>query len=152
MVIHEENKIFKLRVIFLLTSFLSLFFGIFIYLFLRDISSMKVLNWLEFLHLQELILTLREQFLVSKLKEFDGIYVVPDFLWAFSFTLVLLVIWLNDEKYKYFFIAVPCFIGVLSEIMQYLNFISGTFDVFDLIAYLTAYILVIFFNLLITKY
>jgi hypothetical protein len=100
---------------------------------------MRLLNWLESLNLKEFILALREQFSVSKLKEFDGIYVLPDFLWAFSFTLVLLAIWLNCEKYKYFFIAVPCFLGVLSEIMQYLSLISGTFDIYDLIAYLTAY-------------
>jgi multisubunit Na+/H+ antiporter MnhF subunit len=57
---------------------------------------------------------------------------LPDFLWASSFSLFLWAIWGSIE---YWIVAVPYSIGVGSEVLQYMTFLPGTFDLQDVVAY-----------------
>ena len=67
---------------------------------------------------------------------------VPDFLWAFSLNcgLNLLIdsLWLNA--------IISFFCGTAWELLQYLNVVSGTGDIIDITAYLTACVLAVTIN------
>ena len=61
------------------------------------------------------------------------IYSLPDALWIFSFTRLMLAIW--QDKFSVqsiFWILIAPTIGLLSEIGQAFDFVRGTFDLSDL--------------------
>ena len=61
---------------------------------------------------------------------------LPDLLWVFGFTSVMLIIWKDvQSKIKIFYIILPMFIGVVSELVQYINPNFGTFDASDISFY-----------------
>jgi hypothetical protein len=75
------------------------------------------------------------------------IYNLPDGLWFFSLLSCLFLIW--DSSTIYYLITWICiffFLTIFSEILQLLSLIQGTFDIFDIIAYLISCIIVLFLN------
>lgn len=61
---------------------------------------------------------------------------LPDLLWVFGFTSVMLIIWKGvQSKIKLLYIILPLFIGVASELLQYFNPNFGTFDLSDIFFY-----------------
>ncbi len=60
-------------------------------------------------------------------------YYLCDFLWAFSLTSVVALI-LDNNRFKAFLSVLICsFVGTIVELMQMWKFISGTFDIVDLV-------------------
>lgn len=67
---------------------------------------------------------------------------IPDFLWAFSLNCGLNL--LIDNLWLTAFISFLC--GTVWESLQYLNVVSGTGDIIDITAYLTACVLAVMIN------
>jgi len=75
------------------------------------------------------------------------VFYFPDFLWIFSFTSVLLLIWDNKINFNSFFILLfPLLSAFLFEYCQKIGIIKGTFDIFDLITYLIGFFVSIVAN------
>jgi len=62
------------------------------------------------------------------------IYSVPFGLWIISYMIFIKIIWGESKSYSYdiFFWSVPI-ISFISEMFQYFDVISGTFDLTDLV-------------------
>lgn len=70
------------------------------------------------------------------------IYNLPDGLWLYAFLSSIVFIW--EEEFSWYFIlwaAIVVVLSCLTEIMQAYNFINGTFDWNDMLAYLIAVML-----------
>jgi VanZ family protein len=79
--------------------------------------------------------TIREFFAKYYLPEWFK-FNLPDLLWVFGFTSVMLIIWESvQSKIKFFYIILPLFIGVASELLQYFIPNFGTFDLTDILFY-----------------
>jgi hypothetical protein len=82
------------------------------------------------------------------------LYSLPDALWNFSFMSIILLIWRNQvNKENCFWVFIMPLISIFSEVGQLLNIIPGTFDLMDLIFYVSGATLpvLIFTNHLITQ-
>jgi hypothetical protein len=63
-------------------------------------------------------------------------YSLPDGLWLFSYTVLMLEIWKQRiNKESLFWIFILPFIALFSEFLQLFKVIPGTFDFIDLIFY-----------------
>lgn len=72
------------------------------------------------------------------------IYSLPDALWLMAFGLFLQLIWINETKrIRIIWTVVPCSIAVLWELFQATHFVSGTFDLVDLLFYFLTTLLLI---------
>jgi len=113
---------------------LPIFIGGLIYIVSRS-KSLKMFNWFEKINLSNEVRIIRDYFSNIELPNWI-IYNLPDFLWVFSFTSLLFIIWNKKiEKENVFYILFPMGIGVLSEFGQLFSIISGTFDKVDIIFY-----------------
>lgn len=73
------------------------------------------------------------------------IYSLPDGLWLYSFIMLMVIIWKDENKrVKYAFALCGMFIAITDEIGQLFHIFKGTFDIGDIIAYLTAGILAVY--------
>lgn len=100
-------------------------------------------NWFSSVNLSESISNLRLfTFPLSDLFPNWFLYSLPDGLWLFSCTSILLVIWNNriSNQNIYWLLSVPS-ISIISEIGQFFLIFPGTFDTFDLIFYLGGFVL-----------
>ena len=69
---------------------------------------------------------------------------MPACLWLFSYMFVMDALW-NDENnmiYQVFIYVLPV-VAILSELLQLVNIIPGTFDLLDLASYAISIILFI---------
>lgn len=69
---------------------------------------------------------------------------LPDGLWAYSFTALMLLIWENNIHSVWLFIMIVFFAGF--EMMQYFHVLRGTGDFVDFIVYLCFSALAILFT------
>lgn len=70
------------------------------------------------------------------------VYNLPDGLWVYSFTSAILFVWNYQlNRWSIPFCLLPVFIGIGSEIGQFINLIPGTFDILDVIFYLFGFLL-----------
>jgi len=74
---------------------------------------------------------------------------VPDGLWAYAATSSILITW--QRRPNRFWLAITLFLFVVFECLQYLQVLTGTGDVLDLLVYLFGYALSILFNSMVTK-
>ena len=73
------------------------------------------------------------------------LFSLPDGLWIFSYTSLVLYIWKNKlKKENIFWVLIVPFISIFSELGQIFNIIPGTFDLIDLIFYLMGFLLPFF--------
>lgn len=81
-----------------------------------------------------------------------AIFCLPDALWASAYILIIDTL-LNKYtlKTKLIVASIIPSIGIVSELMQALQLLPGTFDIFDIVAYSVPFLLYIFINLTITK-
>lgn len=61
---------------------------------------------------------------------------LPDWLWAYSYTAAILIVW--DRKPKLCWILIVIGSVILFEVSQYFHFIAGTGDFLDIIVYFVA--------------
>ena len=93
-------------------------------------------NWFQELSLTNEIELVRNHFSNYNFPDWI-VYNLPDLLWVFSFTSLLLIIWnmkINKENIAY--IIVPMGLGIISELGQLFSIMDGTFDKIDLLFYL----------------
>lgn len=121
---------------------LPVILGGLIYLTYRT-DSLIMFDWFEKIGLSNAINFLRSNQIIQSLKIPNWIkFSLPDALWLFSFTYITMIIWnYKINKQSFFWIFLAPFIGIFSEIGQYIGIIPGTFDKVDLILLLIAAIL-----------
>jgi|SRR5690554_48677 len=131
------------------------FLGGLIYLVYRN-DSLEMFNWFEQINLGSFVNFLRTNEFLQNLSLPAWVkYSLPNALWLFSFTYLLLLIWnfkINKQSILWVFIA-PV-IGVAFEVGQFFKLVSGTFDINDLFLLTLAAILPfsLMLNLKTTKY
>lgn len=74
---------------------------------------------------------------------------MPDALWAYSLSSMLIIIWDYNISKKWITIVVSVFI--LFEWLQFINIIDGTSDVIDFIVYCISLIIALKTNIKINK-
>jgi hypothetical protein len=115
-------------------GFTPIVFGAFIYLISRP-KTILLFEWIRIIKLEKLSNKIREFFTEYNFPNWVK-YNLPDLLWVFGFTSVMLIIWNGIEtRFKSIYIFIPLFIGVMSEFLQYFNPKFGTFDLLDIIFY-----------------
>jgi len=143
-----KNKIKSI----LLNVILPLFLGGAIYLFLRS-ESLIMFDWIKFLGLKDGLDVLRENIISIKFLLPDWVlFSLPDALWVYSFTSVLIIIWNSDINVLIFLLSFPLIAGPGVEFLQFLNLFEGTFDFSDLLLTLLAFLISLKFNLKINQY
>lgn len=120
--------------------------GSLIYVALRD-DSLIVFQWFDATGLRGIVNEARG--LVSASLHPVLLYSLPDGLWAYSFSSVMAFIW-SGHKAKFVLVLSIPVLGVLGEVGQLLSIIRGTFDIYDVVFYVLAGIMV-YINLLYRK-
>ena len=127
------NQFNRIKLYFL--SVLSVFFGGMVYILLRP-EKAQFFDSFDDLGISEITDWLRE-FTVPASRFFPDwlVYALPNGLWAFAYTLLILTIWKeNNSTYKYiWYISIPVLIFGF-EFMQLTDNISGTFAFGDVIS------------------
>lgn len=118
-----------------------------IYIFFRSLD-IKMFEWFNTIGIIEIILNLRE-LAQSKINLNSWVlYSLPDGLWTYSFTSSMIILWRNNDQLGKTFIYLPLMLSVLSELLQYFEIISGTFDLNDLFVVLISFLICnLFLNL-----
>jgi hypothetical protein len=117
-----------MRVLLVVFAMLSLIGGGSMYILFRN-SDLIVFEWIDkprFLHELYSGASFIEQPILSVL-----MYSVPDGLWLLAGILLIRALWLRDRKWCGIYVRFFCAIAVLSEILQLVEIIPGTFDIFD---------------------
>ena len=65
-------------------------------------------------------------------------YNLPDALWLFSFLSAIQIIWGKVLREKYLWLSVIVIASIGTEYLQNFHIIPGTFDTWDIVAYLLA--------------
>ena len=132
----KKNRISKL----ILLGFLPILIGGFIYLISRP-KTILLFEWIKLMQLETEANVVRKFFSSYVLSEWTK-FNLPDLLWVFSFTSVILIIWKDvKSKIKILYCVTPLFIGITSEVIQYFDKSFGTFDFKDIIFYFIGFIL-----------
>jgi hypothetical protein len=115
-------------------GFTPIIFGGFIYLISRP-KTIFLFDWIRIIKLENASNTIRIFFAEYEFPNWVK-YNLPDLLWVFAFTSVMLIIWKGiDTKFKNVYVFSPLFIGIISEFLQYFNPKFGTFDIMDIVFY-----------------
>jgi hypothetical protein len=112
-------------------------------------QRLLVFEWLTWFGLSPSVATFRHALASYPHQIPDAImYSLPDALWVYAFTSVLVLIWMENlqSKWARSWIALPTLLGVGGEIGQKFGFIPGTFDWNDCAAYLLAGLLGLFLS------
>lgn len=129
------------RVLFFALGLCSLCLGGLIYVFLRTNSIISVM-------VGNLITIKETQIFISQLSICNFLkYYFADFLWTFSLCSFFHSLYLPNIKNSIIIGIATFLFGLIWETAQYLNFVSGTGDVADIILYLTASLIVVLINL-----
>lgn len=73
----------------------------------------------------------------------------PDGLWAYAFMSLILIIW--NRQLKWMAVAMVLFCCISTELFQYLKWLKGTADWYDILLYIFFIILAIRMNALFNK-
>ena len=133
------------KLIFL--SILSILLGGVIYIAFRS-SSIILFKWIDYIVLIDPVENLRIVTLPYKeyLSEWF-LYSLPDGLWMFSYSCIVLVIWKRKiTKYSLLWLLSLPMISILFEVLQYYNYFNGTFDIVDIFFFLMGSLLPILIN------
>ena len=114
--------------------------GGFIYILFRN-QNLLMFRWFEFLGLDNIIKYYRGV-IDHNMIPFWIKYSLPDGVWVYSLTSLMLIIWYNHTgKLKYFWIFFGPFFGLFLEFGQLVNIVPGTYDNMDLTLTLSASII-----------
>jgi hypothetical protein len=117
-----------------LFSVFTIFSGGLIYILLRP-EEPVFFDWFKSAGLEDLLFKIRQYSLSFNLYVPDWfIYSLPNGLWAFSYSVIITVIWWGSKSHlKYFWIAsIPVF-NLGFEFMQYSGILRGTFCIPDMV-------------------
>lgn len=124
--VHSTSNLVSLTICHVI---LPLFAGGLIYVLFRS-SDIMMFRWIEHLGLSQFIDSLRLEF--SRIKNWIPSWIyfsLPDGLWVYSFTSVLLLIWNGRIN---ILVVLPLLLAALIEIGQRFRWYPGTFDIVDL--------------------
>ena len=133
------------KLIFL--SILSILFGGVIYIAFRS-SSIILFKWIDYIVLIDPVENLRIVTLPYKEYLPDWfLYSLPDGLWMFSYSCIVLVIWKRKiTKYSLLWLLSLPMISILFEVLQYYDYFNGTFDIIDIVFFIFGSLLPILIN------
>ncbi len=117
-----------------LLSFLAVLAGGLIYVLFRPLEA-EFFNWFDFSGIDDQIRLLRRN-TVLLTHYFPGwfIYSLPDGLWAFAYSLIITVMWMESKSIiKYFWFSSIPLLVLGFEIMQLTGYLPGTFSFSDLL-------------------
>jgi len=121
----------------LVVASLPLMAGALVYILFRK-SDILVFRWLNALGLGDIIITIRLAVSpVASLLPDWVIYSLPNALWIISYLLFLFLIWHKtfDRNNAFWVFSIPL-VSIVSEYLQLLNVIPGSFDYHDIFAYI----------------
>lgn len=108
--------------------------GCAIYLLFRS-KSLNIYQWCSVFGLSSSIGTLRYSVQDWNVSEFVK-YSLPDGLYCAAYILIIDAIWNNDKRIiKNIIISLVPFVTISNEVLQYFEFVKGTFDIYDLTCY-----------------
>ena len=131
-----------LRALYFLVSVLSMSFGGIIYLIWRP-TTLLMFSWCKIIGVYGVILQMRS--VLGGMKEYLPvwfIYSLPQALWCFSGLCSIHAIWINNiGNHERFWIIFTFMLPFLTEFLQLLHVIPGTFDFVDLIFIIASFCL-----------
>ena len=115
-------------------AMLLLIIGGVIYLIFRS-EGLFMFQWVNFLQMDSAIHCLREMSSPISIPYFIK-YNLPDGLWISSYMITMDTIWRETSRIRklVWCMSLPI-IAIITEIMQLLNLLVGTYDFFDLLCY-----------------
>ena len=97
-------------------------------------------KWISFFHLNQIVFFFRSFIFWKNIFPKWVIYSLPDGLWMFSGTSLILNVWGNSiNKQSIFWILMIPFIAILFEFLQLIHLMRGTFDIIDIVIYLIGF-------------
>ena len=109
--------------------------GSIIYIVFRD-KNLLMFKWFDILGLSNQINYIRLSFSETTIPNYI-LFNYPDGVWIYSFVSLMLILWKKiKSNFKYFWYFIAPILGIFAEIGQYINWVPGTFDFFDLIFFL----------------
>ena len=128
---HREKSFYLI-----LEAVIPVFIGGLIYILFRT-DSLLMYRWFEQVNLSGYVYALRESINLVNAGHFKTlINTLPGGLWAFSYTAFMLFIWSYEINSRniFYFIFIPA-VAILSEYLQFIGTVSGTFDILDVFSY-----------------
>jgi hypothetical protein len=132
-----KNRLTLIFLVFVHCVLPTLFGGM-IYVLFRPLS-LKMFDWFEFIGFMDPILSMRAASKNYLLLPDWFYYALPDGLWTYAFTSSFILIWGNSTGLKYW-LAIPLFLSLIPEVLQFFNLLTGTFDWNDLLFQLFGFI------------
>ncbi len=123
------------RAITVAIAIFMLVFGSYIYIIFRP-SNIKFKQWLNFS-------AIPHDYQLPNCIINNG----PNFLFSLSFFLILFVIWNKNSFEFYIWGFIFIFISIISEILQLFHLLLGTFDLYDILAYILGFLIILPFTL-----
>ena len=118
---------------------LPIFIGSMIYILFRE-KELLMFNWFNYLKLNFIIDFLRNNFYEYRIYIPKSIlFSLPDALWVYSFTMFLSIYFKNRIILSSIFVG-----SIITEILQ-LWFVTGTFDIYDVIYMFVLYLIAMYF-------
>ena len=112
--------------------------GGFLYILFRE-DSIVMFDWYNSLGFESIIYHFRENINTNIHLPKWIVYSLPDGIWIYSLTSLMLIIWYKDSsKTKYIWFLIGPILGISAELGQLINIVPGTFDNTDLIFCLIA--------------
>ena len=119
--------------------FLSIFAGSMIYILFRE-KNLLMFKWFKFLKLDFIINFLRDNFYKYRIYIPKSVlFSLPDAFWVYSFTMFLSIYFKNRIILSSIFVG-----SIITEISQ-LWFVTGTFDIYDVIYMFVLYLIAMYF-------
>ena len=75
-------------------------------------------------------------------------FYIPDALWAYAFTSIILIIW--ERVYNILWLSIIVVFFCVFELLQFLGILPGTGDLIDVLTYCISFLCALLLNLLIT--
>ncbi len=120
-------------------AFFSMFIGSMIYILFRE-KRLLMFKWFKFIKLDFVINFLRDSFYKYRIYIPKSVlFSLPDALWVYSFTMFLSIYFKNKIILSSIFVG-----SMIIEILQ-LWFVTGTFDMYDVIYMFILYLIAMYF-------
>ena len=118
---------------------LPIFIGSMIYVLFRE-KNLLMFDWFSYLKVGFIIDFLRNNFYEHRIYIPKSIlFSLPDALWVYSFTMFLSIYFKNRIILSVIFVG-----SIITEILQ-LWFVTGTFDIYDVIYMFVLYLIAMYF-------
>ena len=135
----KTNERYKVITISIAT--ITLFVGGMIYLIFRP-TWLLMFEWINIIHMSGFVEGLRQ--LGLHLPEWAK-YSLPDGLWTFSYTLCIGCIWDFELRKCWTYLILLFSIVITDEILQLFHYVPGSFDILDLLFYISFFLLGLFY-------